>query len=236
MGSGNRMLERVAVIDVGVTVLGEVSQFWDNASTVSSMLIAEFASSPLRIADHETVDAPQAADLTKISAPLNSTLTGELDGAQWYLGLTGEEILLAALGLAIARTIGEGVVPVDVAGHSGSVAAVVHVCGSGHRHRGARRRAPPAFRRVRPRRSSPHSRRRRSSSPTSAPSPALRHRAGASGVSGRRPRAAGLVVRHPQLRRLHRRGARRAVPAGADRADVGGRAAARQPRIGGRLD
>ena len=85
------------------------------------MLIAEFASTPLRIADHETADAPQAADLTKISTALDSTLTGELDGAQWYLGLAGEEILLAALGLAIARVIGEGVVPVDVAGHSGSV-------------------------------------------------------------------------------------------------------------------
>jgi hypothetical protein len=85
------------------------------------MLIAEFASCPLRIADHETADAPREADLAKISAPLDSTLTGELDGAQWYLGLAGEEILLAALGLAIARTIGEGVVPVDVAGHSGAV-------------------------------------------------------------------------------------------------------------------
>jgi len=85
------------------------------------MLIAEFASSPLRIADHETVDAPAAADLAKVSAPLDSTLTDELDGAQWYLGVAGEEILLAALGLAIARTIGEGVVLVDVAGHSGSV-------------------------------------------------------------------------------------------------------------------
>jgi hypothetical protein len=85
------------------------------------MLIAEFASSPLRIADHETTDAPQTADLTKISAPLDTTLTDELDGAQWYLGVAGEEIVLAALGLAIARTIGEGVVPVDVAGHSGAI-------------------------------------------------------------------------------------------------------------------
>ncbi len=85
------------------------------------MLIAEFASSPLRIADHETADAPAAADLAKFSAPLNSTLTGELDGAQWYLGVSAEQILLAALGLAIARTIGEGVVLVDVAGHRGSV-------------------------------------------------------------------------------------------------------------------
>jgi hypothetical protein len=121
MGSANQQLERVAVIDAGVTLLGELSHFWDIGRTVGSMLIAEFASSPLRIADHETVDAPQAADLVKISAPLDATLTGELDGAQWYLGLSGEEILLAALGLAIARTIGEGVIPVDVAGHSGAV-------------------------------------------------------------------------------------------------------------------
>jgi hypothetical protein len=85
------------------------------------MLIADFASSPLRIADHETADAPQAADLAKISAPLNSTLTAELEGAEWYLGVGAGEIILAALGLAIARTIGEGVVPVDVAGHSGAV-------------------------------------------------------------------------------------------------------------------
>ena len=121
MGSANQKPHAIAVIDVGVTVLGEVSQFWDIAATVSSMLIAEFASSPLRIADHDTIDAPEPADLAKVSAPLNSTLTGELDGAQWYLGVAADEILLAALGLAIARTIGEGVVLVDVAGHSGSV-------------------------------------------------------------------------------------------------------------------
>jgi hypothetical protein len=115
------------------------------------MLIAEFASSPLRIADHETIDAPQAADLRKVSAPLDSTLTGELDGAQWYLGLAGEEILLAALGLAIARTIGEGVVLVDVAGHSGSVplsctsaglATATETLGSVHRSLSAGPSAP----------------------------------------------------------------------------------------------
>jgi hypothetical protein len=84
------------------------------------MLIAEFAS-PLRILDHDLPDAPRAEDFAKFSAPLDSTLTAELDGAQWYLGVAGEEILLAALGLAIARTIGEGVTTVDVAGHSGAV-------------------------------------------------------------------------------------------------------------------
>jgi hypothetical protein len=115
------------------------------------MLIAEFASSPLSIADHETSDAPVAADLAKVSAPLDSTLTAELDGAQWYLGVAGEEILLAALGLAIARTIGEGVVPVDVAGHSGAVplsctsaglATATESRGAGHRRLSAGPSAP----------------------------------------------------------------------------------------------
>src|ERR1700754_579423 len=118
MGSANRSVETVAVIDVGVTLLGDVSHFWDIGDTVSSMLIAQFASSPLRIVDHETLDARKAEDLAKLSAPLDSTLTEELDGAQWYLGVAAQEILLASLGLAIARTIGEGVVAVDIAGHS----------------------------------------------------------------------------------------------------------------------
>ena len=85
------------------------------------MLTQDFARGSLRVVDYETAEPPQTDDLAKLSAPLNSTLTGELDGAQWYLGVAIEEILLAALGLTIARTIGEGVVPVDVAGHSGSV-------------------------------------------------------------------------------------------------------------------
>jgi hypothetical protein len=85
------------------------------------MLTADFASRLLRIVDHETLEAPQAEDLAKLSAPLSSTLTGELDGAQWYLGVAAEEILFAALGLTIARTIGEGVVTVDVAGHGPAV-------------------------------------------------------------------------------------------------------------------
>lgn len=85
------------------------------------MLSAGFASSLLRIVDHATLEAPQTEDLAKLSAPLNRTLTGELDGAEWYLGVAAEEILFAALGLTIARTIGEGVVTVDVAGHGGAV-------------------------------------------------------------------------------------------------------------------
>jgi hypothetical protein len=81
------------------------------------MSTQDFASTAFQVVDHQTAEPPQTAHLAKLSAPLTSTLTGELDGAQWYLGVATEEILLAALGLAIARTIGEGVTTVDVAGH-----------------------------------------------------------------------------------------------------------------------
>jgi hypothetical protein len=43
-------------------------------------------------------------------------VTAEVDGATEWLGVAADEILLAALGRAIARTIGTGVVAVDVTG------------------------------------------------------------------------------------------------------------------------
>jgi len=85
------------------------------------MLSNDFAGATLRVVDYDANEPPMAHDLAKLSAPLDSTLTAELDGAEWYLGVSSDEILLAALGLAIARTIGEGVVAVDVAGHSDAV-------------------------------------------------------------------------------------------------------------------
>jgi len=48
-----------------------------------------------------------------MSAPLSPELTLELDGAVEFAGFSVEEILLAALGRAIARTIGVGVVTVS---------------------------------------------------------------------------------------------------------------------------
>jgi hypothetical protein len=47
-----------------------------------------------------------------LSAPLSHELTAELDGALEAAGVGVEEVLLAALGRAIARTIGVGVVTV----------------------------------------------------------------------------------------------------------------------------
>lgn len=67
----------------------------------------------LRIADREAPGSPVAA--TRLAVPLTEMLTMELDGAAGALGLAADELLLAALGRTIARTIGLGVVAVDVA-------------------------------------------------------------------------------------------------------------------------
>ncbi|MCZ8379651.1 hypothetical protein O6P37_12315 [Mycobacterium sp. CPCC 205372] len=67
----------------------------------------------LRIADRDAPGSPLAA--TRLAMPLTDMLTMELDGAAGSLGLAADELLLAALGRTIARTIGHGVVAVDVA-------------------------------------------------------------------------------------------------------------------------
>lgn len=50
--------------------------------------------------------------MVRLSAPLDRELTAELDGAVETAGVGVEELLLAAMGRAIARTIGVGVVTV----------------------------------------------------------------------------------------------------------------------------
>lgn len=47
--------------------------------------------------------------------PDTAELTAELDGATEWFGIASDEILLAALARTIARTLGEGVVAVDIA-------------------------------------------------------------------------------------------------------------------------
>jgi hypothetical protein len=70
----------------------------------------------LQPTDYDAVCRPHSADLEMIAAPLSEVLTSELDGAAAALGLTSDEILVAALGRAIERTIGRGTVVVDVTG------------------------------------------------------------------------------------------------------------------------
>lgn len=72
------------------------------------------ATKDLRVLDHEVAGQPRPDDLATIPAPLTSTLTAELDGAQSCLDVPVEELLLAALSRTIARTFGDGDLAVDV--------------------------------------------------------------------------------------------------------------------------
>src|SRR5947207_9165059 len=73
------------------------------------------AMTPLRVVDHDIAEGTSPV-LDKLSIPPTDEITAELDGATDWLALAPDEILLAALGRTIARTIGDGVVAVDVTG------------------------------------------------------------------------------------------------------------------------
>lgn len=73
------------------------------------------ATPTLRVVDHDIADGTTPV-LHKLSTPPSDEVTAEVDGATEWLGVAADEILLAALGRTIARTIGEGVVAVDVTG------------------------------------------------------------------------------------------------------------------------
>lgn len=73
----------------------------------------------LRIADYDIAviaDSGRTPTLGKMSTTPTEEMAGELDGATSWLGLTADEVLLAALGRTIARTIGDGIAAVDVSG------------------------------------------------------------------------------------------------------------------------
>ncbi|MCW2512674.1 MAG: hypothetical protein JWR11_1716 [Mycobacterium sp.] len=82
----------------------------------------------LQLTDYDAEGRPRVQDLELVAAPLSSLLTMELDGAAEVLGLTSDEILLAALGRAIERTIGNGAIAVDVPGYGTSVHPMVLPC------------------------------------------------------------------------------------------------------------
>lgn len=84
------------------------------------------------LADREAV-AGVPGEAVKVAAPLDSVLTLELDGAAFALGLTADELLLAALGRTVARTIGEGVLAVNVARDVRAVPSAVYLYCAGER-------------------------------------------------------------------------------------------------------
>ncbi len=69
----------------------------------------------LRVIDHDIAEGTSPV-LKKLSTPATDEMTAEVDGATEWLDLAADEILLAALGRTIARTIGDGVVAVDITG------------------------------------------------------------------------------------------------------------------------
>src|ERR1700761_7946161 len=75
------------------------------------------AMSTLRLVDHDVAD-DTAPVFDVLSTPASEEVTAEVDGATEWLGVAADEILLAALGRTIARTIGQGVLAVDVTGEA----------------------------------------------------------------------------------------------------------------------
>jgi hypothetical protein len=77
--------------------------------------VDNMATPTLRVVDHDIADGTSPV-LDKLTTPPSDEVTAEVDGATEWLGVDADEILLAALGRTIARTIGDGVVAVDVTG------------------------------------------------------------------------------------------------------------------------
>jgi hypothetical protein len=77
--------------------------------------VDNYAMPTLRVVDHDIAEGTSPV-LHKLSTPPSDEVTAEVDGATEWLGVAADEILLAALGRTIARTIGDGIVAVDVTG------------------------------------------------------------------------------------------------------------------------
>ncbi|WP_395311869.1 condensation domain-containing protein [Mycobacterium sp. AMU20-3851] len=95
-------------------VLAPVSTLWTECAAGLDEQPSVELNPTLRVTDFDADGAPGIDDLHRISAPLSGVLSRELEGAARELGVPVEHLLLAALGRAVQRTIGGGVVTVDV--------------------------------------------------------------------------------------------------------------------------
>jgi hypothetical protein len=75
----------------------------------------ELATATVSVVDYALTDAGRPAAMARVSTQPSTVSTAELDGATHQLRVAGDEILLAALARTIARTLGDGIVPVDIA-------------------------------------------------------------------------------------------------------------------------
>ncbi len=83
--------------------------------------VTGFVAAAVHVVDYDAPDVARPAGMVRLSPPDNEELTAELDGATEWLGVPADEILLAALARTIAKTLGDGIVPVDVASERGSL-------------------------------------------------------------------------------------------------------------------
>ena len=117
MVAANRSNHSNDVIDNAVRLLAQLSQFWETLATVTDMSVSvlpDAYGTGSWIADHGTVGPPAASDMAVVSSGLDDVLSVELHEAQIAMGCTAEDLLLAALGRTVARTIGDGVLTVDI--------------------------------------------------------------------------------------------------------------------------
>ncbi|GFM18191.1 MULTISPECIES: hypothetical protein [Mycobacteriaceae] len=100
------------------------------ADEVRNTLVAS-APESLVVVDHAAADG-EARQFENVVTPPSSELSAELDSSAEWLGVTVEEILLAALGRTFGRTRGDGAVVVDVAaGQPGLCRRVSLLCAAG---------------------------------------------------------------------------------------------------------
>ncbi|MET0896875.1 MAG: hypothetical protein ABWY45_03075 [Mycobacterium sp.] len=77
--------------------------------------VARLPGPVVRVADHTAAGAPGHHDVVRFSAPLDTLLTEEFNGALICLRISADVLLLAALGRAVQRTFGERIIAVDMA-------------------------------------------------------------------------------------------------------------------------
>ena len=82
----------------------------------------------VRVADHDAAGTPGHDEIVRFAAPLDTVLTAEFDGALSSLRTTADVLLLAALGRAVERTLGAGVVSVGIADGNFAGSAVALRC------------------------------------------------------------------------------------------------------------
>lgn len=76
--------------------------------------LQQLSQATVHLADPGITDRPRAGDLLRLPSALSVAETAEVDDARRRLGVSIEEVLLAALSRTIAHTVDEGVLSVDL--------------------------------------------------------------------------------------------------------------------------